>query len=335
MGKAAKVLQDWMLPGAIVLGISLYFIYRSLPVLHPYGPRLHVAASEAQRLVIALLLFFQFVKTSPHDLRFRRWHLWALLFQVLSFGAVAAVVAFSPEGEVRILLECAMLCLICPTASAAGVITEKLGGSLAGTVSYLVLTNLAATFLIPTVIPMVRPSADLGFWNYVGKIALKVFPLLVLPGLVAWLIRYTTSRLQRILMRLSRYAFYVWGVGLTLAMLLATQALSASHLSVGALALIVVVSAGSCALQFAVGRRIGRGHTESLTAGQSLGQKNTGFLIWLGYNYLTPVTSVAGGLYAIWQNLFNSWELYHESHSKPTAPAKPSSPLTPPGRGTL
>ena len=79
MGKAAKVLQDWMLPGAIVLGISLYFIYRSLPVLHPYGPRLHVAASEAQRLVIALLLFFQFVKTSPHDLRFRRWHLWALL----------------------------------------------------------------------------------------------------------------------------------------------------------------------------------------------------------------------------------------------------------------
>ena len=248
---------------------------------------------------------------------------------------MAAVVAFSPEGEVRILLECAMLCLICPTASAAGVITEKLGGSLAGTVSYLVLTNLAATFLIPTVIPMVRPSADLGFWNYVGKIALKVFPLLVLPGLVAWLIRYTTSRLQRILMRLSRYAFYVWGVGLTLAMLLATQALSASHLSVGALALIVVVSAGSCALQFAVGRRIGRGHTESLTAGQSLGQKNTGFLIWLGYNYLTPVTSVAGGLYAIWQNLFNSWELYHESHSKPAAPAKPSSPLSPPGRGTL
>jgi BASS family bile acid:Na+ symporter len=43
-----------------------------------------------------------------------------------------------------------------------------------------------------------------------------------------------------------------------------------------------------------------------------LGQKNTGFLIWLGYNYMTPVTSVAGGLYAIWQNLYNSWELYQK-----------------------
>ncbi|MBO4670906.1 MAG: hypothetical protein J5640_03590, partial [Bacteroidales bacterium] len=55
---------------------------------------------------------------------------------------------------------------------------------------------------------------------------------------------------------------------------------------------------------------------DSLTAGQALGQKNNGFLIWLGYNYLTPVTSVAGGLYAIWQNLFNSWELYRSGRDK-------------------
>ena len=316
MGKAARVLQDWMLPGAIVLGISLFFIYRSLPVLHPYGHYLHVAASEGQRLVIALLLFFQFVKISPHDLRPRRWHLWALLFQVLSFLAFAAVVMFSPEGEIRILLECAMLCLICPTASAAGVITEKLGGTLAGTVTYLTLANVAATFLIPTIIPLVRPSADLGFWAYVGKIAMKVFPVLVLPGLLAWLIRYTTHRLQRILMRISGCAFYIWGVGLTLAMLLATQALAVSHLSAGAVACIVLVSAGCCALQFLAGRCIGKGRSESLTAGQALGQKNTGFLIWLGYNYLTPVTSVAGGLYAIWQNLFNSWQLYRAGHRR-------------------
>ena len=47
-----------------------------------------------------------------------------------------------------------------------------------------------------------------------------------------------------------------------------------------------------------------------------MGQKNTGFMIWLGYNYRTPVTSVAGGLYAIWQNLFNSWELYRKEHPK-------------------
>ena len=315
MGKTEQTIQDWMLPGAIVLGIGSYLIYRSIPALHAAGHLLGIAASEGQRLVIAFLLFFQFVKISPHDFKFRRWHAVALLFQVLSFLVLAALSAISPEGEARILLECAMICLICPTASAAGVITEKLGGTLAETVTYVSLTNLAATFLIPMVIPVVRPSADLGFWAYVGHIAWKVFPVLVLPALVAWTIRYTTHKLQRKLMRLSRYAFYIWGVGLTLAMLLATRALLLSKLGVGAVALIVAVSVAACALQFFIGRSICKGREERITAGQSLGQKNTGFLIWLGYNYMTPVTSVAGGLYAIWQNLFNSWQLYRNAHA--------------------
>ena len=304
-----------MLPGAIVLGVSLYFIYKAIPFLHPAGPVLNTITSEGQRVVIALLLFFQFVKISPHDFRFHRWHVAALAFQILVFLGFAAVARFTVEGEIRILLECAMLCIICPTASAAGVITEKLGGSLAGAVTYVTLANIAATFFIPLVIPMVRPAENLGFWAYVGHIALRVFPLLLVPGLVAWLIRYTMPRLQRKLMRLSRYAFYIWGVGLTLAMILATHALVLSRLSLGALVCVLLVSMGCCALQFFFGRHLTRDGVVQITAGQALGQKNTGFLIWLGYNYMTPVTSVAGGLYAIWQNLFNSWQLYRKNHN--------------------
>ena len=319
MGKTARIIQDWMLPGAIVLGVSLYLIYRVMPVLHPAGHMLHGAISEGQRVVIAVLLFLQFVKISPHDFRFQRWHVPALAFQILCFLGLAAVARFSADGEIRILVECAMLCIICPTASAAGVITEKLGGSLAGAVTYVTMANVAATLLIPLVIPMVKPSANLGFWAYVGHIALRVFPLLLLPGLLAWIIRYTMPRLQRKLMRLSRYAFYVWGVGLTLAMILSTHALVLSRLSAGAIACVVLVSLGCCALQFLTGRHIKGDRSVKITAGQALGQKNTGFLIWLGYNYMTPVTSVAGGLYAIWQNLFNSWQLYRKNHSGESA----------------
>ena len=312
MNKAAQLIRDWMLPGAIVLGISLYLVYHATPLLHPYGHTLGLLASEGQRLVIALLLFFQFVKISPHDVHLSRWHLGALLVQVLSFLALAALVAFTPPGALRMLLECAMLCMICPTASASGVITDRLGGDLAANVSYLVMINVAGTFLIPLVIPLVNPSASMGFWTYVGHIALKVFPVLILPGLLAWLIRYTTHRLQRRLMRWASNSFYIWGVGLTLAMVLATRALVQSSLGTGAVAGILGVSLGTCALQFFVGHRLSRDPVAALTAGQALGQKNTGFLIWLGYNYMTPVTSVAGGLYAIWQNLYNSWELYRK-----------------------
>ena len=314
MHKAIRIFKDWMLPIAIVLGISLYLFYYFTPLLKPFGGILHQAASEGQRLIIALLLFFQFVQISPHDLKFHRWHLKALAFQVGGFLVFAAISALSGEGAFRILLECAMLCLICPTASAAGVITRKLDGNLAATVTYLVLVNLTATFLIPMVIPMVRPSADMGFWAYVLRIAGKVFPVLIFPGLLAWLIRYTTHRLQRKLMRFAPNSFYIWFFGLTLAIVLAAHALFTNFPGLPALAGIILVSAGTCALQFFSGRRIGKGRTDSITAGQALGQKNTGFLIWLGYNYLTPVTSVAGGLYAIWQNLFNSWELYEHDH---------------------
>ena len=312
MNNWGKLIREWMLPAAIVLGISLYLIYHISPGLHAFGKWLHPMASEGQRLVIAILLFFQFVKISPHDLKLSRWHIRALAIQVGLFLLFAGGVLFLAPGTPRMLLECAMLCMICPTASAAGVITDRLGGNLASTVTYLVMINVAATFLIPLVIPLVNPSAQMEFWTYVGHIALKVFPVLILPGLVAWTIRYTTHKLQRALMRWASNSFYVWGVGLTLAMVLATRALLLSGLGLWAVAGIVVVSMVACFFQFWAGHRAHKDKVESLTAGQALGQKNTGFLIWLGYNYMTPVTSVAGGLYAIWQNLYNSWELYRK-----------------------
>ncbi len=312
MNNLASLIRKWMLPAAIVLGISLYLMYHFSPALHPYGKWLHLAASEGQRVVIAILLFFQFVKISPHDLKFRSWHFKALGIQVGSFLLLALVVLLLEPGPVRMLVECAMLCMICPTASAAGVITDRLGGNLASTVTYLVMINVAGTLLIPLVIPLVNPSAHMGFWAYVGHIAWKVFPVLILPGLLAWLIRYTTHRLQRRLMRWASNSFYVWGVGLTLALVLATRALLLSGLGFWSIAGIVVVSVLTCFVQFFAGHRLHREKVENLTAGQALGQKNTGFLIWLGYNYMTPVTSVAGGLYAIWQNLYNSWELYQK-----------------------
>ena len=303
-----------MLPGALVLGISSYLIYHFTPALRPIGPACHAIAAFGQRWLIAVLLFFQFVKVSPHDLKPVRWHFPALALQIVGFALCAAGVALAGSVNVRIPLECAMICLICPTASAAGVITDRLGGNIAETVTYLVITNIAATLLIPLVIPLVCPSTEMGFWAYVWHIAARVFPLLLLPSVLAWIIRYTTKNLQRKLMRWAPNAFYVWGVSLTLAMVLATRAMVLSHLGVLTIVLIVLVSMAACFLQYFVGHRLKKGDT--VTPGQSLGQKNTGLMIWLGYSYLTPVTSVAGGLYAIWQNLFNSWELWKKEHKE-------------------
>lgn len=298
-------------------GISAYLIFHFTPALHPIGPICSVIASKGQQTFIAIMLFLQFIKVSPSNIRIRRWHLALLLFQSLSFVLLAIIASRMPNNIGRILVESAMLCFICPTASASGVITDKLGGSLSQNMSYLVLINALATILIPAILPIVHPDVGTSFIAGVWIIARKIFPMLLLPCLLAWLIRYRFHKLHSWLSRYTHWAFYLWSIGLTLAMILATRALVWSGLSWPSLCLIGLIAVICCLIQFAFGHRFAKkyGEAERITAGQALGQKNTGFLIWLGYSFMTPVTAIAGGFYSIAHNLVNSWELYQKRKS--------------------
>ena len=325
MAKVVKFIKDWMLPLAIIVGITSYLVlYFVEPLARSVEPGFSKFAKDVQPIFVATMLFLQFNTISPHDLKFRKWHFIVLAFQVLTFGSLTWMVAAMPSGDVRILAECAMLCFICPTAAAAGVITNKLGGSLSDTVSYVVLINITAAVILPIAIPIVNPDTGTSFIEGFTTICAKVFPLLVLPLFLAWLIRYTMKKLQRWLMRFTDWAFYCWGIALTFSIFLATKSLMNSGISVWTAIMIGVISLVCTIIQFAIGRLAGRKangtsdrksiKADEITAGQALGQKNSGFLIWLGYSYMTPVTSVAGGLYSIWQNIINSLELYEQSH---------------------
>ena len=47
-----------------------------------------------------------------------------------------------------------------------------------------------------------------------------------------------------------------------------------------------------------------------IEAGQSLGQKNTAFAIWVATAFLNPLSSVGPGCYILWQNTINSVEIW-------------------------
>ncbi len=325
MSRIIEFIKDWMLPIAIVAGITICLV---LHLIHPLAesaePAFSKFAKDVQPVMVAIMLFLQFNKVSPKDLRFRKWHFLVLAFQMGAFVALSLLAMALPAGEIRILVECAMLCFICPTAAAAGVITDKLGGSLSDTVTYVVIINIMAALVIPLIIPMVHPVEGVSFLTRFASICAKVFPLLVFPLLLAWLVRYTMKKLHEKLVGIAGWAFYIWGFTLCLSIYLATKALLGSGISIWAAIMICVVSLLCTLIQFVLGRRIGRRtcvdeseaikRADSITAGQAFGQKNNGFLIWLGYTWMTPVTSVAGGLYSIWQNLVNSWELYEQRH---------------------
>ena len=74
--------------------------------------------------------------------------------------------------------------------------------------------------------------------------------------------------------------------------------------------LLAVVALVICAMQFIVGRRIGRKYGDASAGGQSLGQKNTVMAVWMAQSFLDPLSSVAPTAYIVWQNLVNSYQLY-------------------------
>jgi BASS family bile acid:Na+ symporter len=226
-----------------------------------------------------------------------------------------------------VLIESAMLCLICPTATAAAVVTRKLGGDVAGITTYTVLINLVTAVLVPLIVPMIHPMQGMDFWTAFSVIVAKIFPLLILPCLAAWLVRYLAPRIHQKLLSVPDLAFYLWAVALTLAITVTTKSIVHSAMGVDLIIYMSLISLACCILQFAAGRFVGsrykprrpdaspeveaRGKAvRTVTAGQSLGQKNTVFAIWMGYTFMTPETAIVGGLYSIWHNLYNSWQLY-------------------------
>ena len=329
-----KTIKDWMLPIAMVTGASIYLLYRVMPEsVHHAGPFLSGLVSTLQPLLILSMLFLTFCRIEPKDLKPHRWHWWLLLIQGGLFtvlGFLSLWVMKSAPGDYHdkvVLIESAMLCLICPTATAAAVVTRKLGGDVAGITTYTVLINLVTALLVPLIVPMMHPMQGMDFWTAFSIIVAKIFPLLIFPCLAAWLVRYLAPRVHQKLLAVPDLAFYLWAVALTLAITVTTKSIVQSTMSVGLLLFMALISLACCILQFAVGRFVGsrykprrpdasleveaRGKAvRTVTAGQSLGQKNTVFAIWMGYTFMTPETAIVGGLYSIWHNIYNSWQLY-------------------------
>ena len=326
-----------MLPIAMVTGASGYLLYHVLPEpCHAAGPVLGALVGIMQPLLIFSMLFLTFCRIEPKDLKPHRWHWWLLLvqgglFTVLGLGAWALLNCLPASSHDKIvLIESAMLCLICPTAGAAAVVTRKLGGDVAGITTYTILINLLTAVLVPLIVPLIRPMGGMDFWTAFSMITAKIFPLLILPCLFSWMVRYMAPRLHKWFLSFPDLPFYLWGVALTLAIAVTTKAIVHSSLGLGLILIISLISLVCCVLQFSLGRYIGsqyrprrssiqaelRGkEIRKITAGQSLGQKNTVFAIWMAYTFMTPETAIVGGLYSIWHNIYNARQLSQKSRS--------------------
>ena len=311
-----RFLKDWTLPIAMAAGAGGYFLFHYAGFLAPLKPAVWVAVDILTPSLIFIQLFLTFCKIDLNDLRLTKWHWIILAFQTLSALVMAAVLILVPMNEVyREIFEGAMVCLICPTATAAAVVTDKLGGSAARITLYNLMSNILAAVFVPVVFPLIEVHSEMGFFPAFLKILSKVFPLLICPFLLAVLLKYIWSKAHDFFKARAGIAFYLWAVALALAIGQTVRSMHNSTAPAAVLWMIAGAALLTCIVQFWFGKRTGKALGDTITAGQALGQKNSVLAIWMAYTYLNPISSLAPGTYAVWQNIFNSWQLWRRNHN--------------------
>ena len=306
-----RFIKDWTLPVAICTGIAVYLFFALIPAFDGFARAADPVFQQMLPTFMFLVLFVTFCKVDYRRLRPVAWHWWVGVFQVLTVGAVAAVILwFRLSGESLILAEAILTCIIGPCASAAAVVTQKLGGNLEEMTTYTFISNFITALLIPVCFPLIDKAADIHFLEAFTLILYKVFTVLVVPMILAYIVKHHASRLCRRITSVKDLSYYLWGGSLLIVSGTTMKNILHAQTSAGFL---LVIAAGSlllCFFQFGCGRAIGSHFGQTVNAGQALGQKNTAFAIWIACTYLSPLSSVGPGCYILWQNIINSWEIW-------------------------
>jgi bile acid:Na+ symporter, BASS family len=199
-----KFFKTWTLPISMLAGAIGYFVFANVTFLEPAKPFMYTLIAYLTPFLIFAQLLLTFCKISVRELMPSPWHGWLLLIQAVSSLVLAALLLWLPmREEYRDVFEGAMVCLICPTATAAAVITGKLGGSASSLTTYTLLSNLLAAIVVPLVFPLVEPHAEITFFAAFLKILGKVFPLLLFRFLLyslfhIWdLLQFTDKRIGK------------------------------------------------------------------------------------------------------------------------------------------
>jgi BASS family bile acid:Na+ symporter len=200
----------------------------------------------------------------------------------------------------------AFIIAMAPTAAAAPVMTRFLQGRVDYVMSSVVVTNSFSALALPLVLPILSPGDRAGI-NLVAL--LNTLTVVLLPLAVAQLLQRFTPRLVNALSGFKGAGFYVWMAAIYLATAKATHFIEAESDSPWSLIVeIAAVALGLCILNFGLGRWLG-GHDWGQEMGQSLGQKNTLFSIWVCLTFLTPAIALGPMFYIVFQNLYNSYLL--------------------------
>ncbi|MGN1260881.1 MAG: transporter, partial [Alloprevotella sp.] len=288
-----RFVKDWTLPIAIGIGSVVYLFFALIPALDDAAVFFTPFFDQILPMFMFLILFVTFCKVDYRKLRPERWHFHVGAFQVILTALITAiVVGLNLQGDSLLLMEAIITCIVAPCAAAAPVVTQKIGGRLESITTFVFISNFITAILIPVCFPLIENASGLHFLDAFLLILSKVCSVLVLPLLLAYIVKHHMKRLHRLIVSVKDLSYYLWSCSLTI--LTGTTLKHIFHAESGIWVILAIAILGLiiCIIQFAVGRFIGHYFNAVICAGQGLGQKNTAFAIWIAYTYLNPLSSV-------------------------------------------
>lgn len=298
--------RSLILPLAVLFGFLCHQWCTTLVVFVPY--------------LIFTILLLNFTAVDIRKLRLLHMtgmNIALLLFQiVVSLGGYLITKLL---GGDEIIAQGILIAIICPVAASSVVISCYLGANRETVTAHVILGNLMVAIVAPIFFSFIGVQQQMPFLESFWLILKRVSPIIAFPFFLALALQIWIPAANAFIKRFKGCSLYIWALALAIT-LGQTINFIFVHGSENRQSIIIlgIVSVLICAVQFGVGKLIGHKYGDTVAGGQMLGQKNSALGIWMANIYLFPLASVSIALYSIWQNLFNSWQMYmyEKKHKK-------------------
>lgn len=306
-----KTLKSFMLLISLAIGATCFFLFEKIEFLHSYAVPLGKLVNHIVPCLIFAMLFLAFLKVKLEQMKLNKWHVFLVAIDYIGAFLIALYLFYVEDTALSLVLYGTLACMVVPTAAAASVIANKIGGSQSKVTSYILLNNIVAAILIPLIFPLAKHSLEFNFKDEFLDICYMTLPMLISPLVIALILkRYCNNLAQAIVTKSKDLSFYLWCSTLSVVAGKAVATVYYSNVDIIDLFILAFVGLVVCVMHFIVGRLIGYVYAYKVSAGQSFGQKNMVFGIYLATSYLNPQGAIATGFYILWQNIVNSYQIY-------------------------
>ncbi|MBR4468438.1 MAG: transporter [Bacteroidales bacterium] len=294
-------IKSYVLPIAIVLGLLLHDYCAAFSVVVPY--------------IIFTIILLTFTAVDITKLRFKPLFIWIILFQVVvSLGGYYLLRLFHVN---EIIAEGVFIGVLCPVAASVAVVSTMLGADRNTVTSFSVIGNLMVSVVAPVYFSFIGVNQDLPFFTSFLHILRRIGTVIGLPFFIALALQLCLPKANSFLSRYKGLAFYLWAVALFLTLGQTIHFIFLNGVgNWGSILWLGISALLFCIIQFGLGKWIGSKYGDTIAGGQLLGQKNSAMGIWMANHYLNPLASVFLAFYSVFQNLFNSWQLWYQGRKR-------------------